>query len=339
MEFALPHLPPIPRIVDAAGSLTDVPGIRVGHASDWKAATGLTVVLCEKGAVCGLDVRGGASGLRNPSVTSPGHRVTLAHAVFFAGGSAFGLDAGAGIMRYLESRRVGFRVRGQRIPIVTGAILYDLGVGNAGRRPDPPMAYRACRNATRSPPAEGSVGAGTGATVGKIFGIARGMKGGVGSASLAKGRLRVAALAVVNAFGDIRDPNTGLLVAGARNGVRGNRLLGTEAWLREGKARGIPRADNTTLAVVATNAQLDREQASRLAMASHVALARCVAPAHTLYDGDLVFSLATGGVRADPLTVETMAVEALCNAILRGVVLARGVAGVPSWRDLHVSSA
>ena len=165
------------------------------------------------------------------------------------------------------------------------------------------------------------------------------MKGGVGSASLAKGRLRVAALAVVNAFGDIRDPNTGLLVAGARNDVRGNRLLGTEAWLREGKARGIPRADNTTLAVVATNAQLDREQASRLAMASHVALARCVAPAHTLYDGDLVFSLATGGVRADPLTVETMAVEALCNAILRGVVLARGVAGVPSWRDLHVSSA
>jgi L-aminopeptidase/D-esterase-like protein len=174
--------------------------------------------------------------------------------------------------------------------------------------------------------------------VGKIFGVARAMKGGIGTASLARGRLRVAALAVVNAFGDIRDPATGLLVAGARDGVRGNRLLGTEAWLREGKARGVAGADNTTLAVVATNARLDREQASRLAAASNVALARCVAPAHTLYDGDLVFSLATGSVRVDPLTLETMAVEALCRAILRGVVLARGLAGVPSWHDLRVSS-
>jgi len=320
----------------------EIPGVRIGHATDLKGATGITVVLCEKGAVCGLDVRGGGSSLRNPTVALPGHRVEKVHAVFFAGGSAYGLDAGGGVMRYLERRGIGFPVRGLKIPIVTGAILFDLGVGNPRRRPDEAMAYRACMKARAGGAAEGSVGAGTGASVGKYFGVARGMKGGVGTTTLRSGALRVGALAVVNAFGDVRDPETGGILAGARESARGSRLIGIEAYLR----RPLPYAkrphrlgasqggDSTTLGLIATNAVLTREQACRLATASHVALARCLSPAHTANDGDLVYVLSRGKVRADTLALEALAVEALTRSILRAVHRARGLAGIPGRRDL-----
>jgi L-aminopeptidase/D-esterase-like protein len=291
-------------------------------------------MLCNPGAVCGLDVRGGASGLRNPTVAAPGHLVERIHAVFLAGGSAFGLDAGAGVMRYLESHGVGFPVRGHRVPIVTGAILFDLGVGDRGRRPDPALAERACRVATRRPVVEGNVGAGTGATVGKLFGISRAMRGGLGSASARSGGVRVGALAVVNAFGDIRDPETNRLVAGARDAPDGVRIVGAESEIRRGIRPGGAAADSTTLGVVATDALLTREQACRLAGAAQVALARCLSPAHTLYDGDLVFALSTGRRKADPTQVEALAVEALTRAILRGVRAARGLPGLPAMRDL-----
>ena len=320
----------------------EVPGIRVGHATDLKGATGITVVLCEAGAVCGLDVRGGGSSLRNPTVAMPGHRVEKVHAVFFAGGSSYGLDAGGGVMRYLERRGIGFPVRGLKVPIVTGAILFDLGVGNSRRRPDEAMAYRACTKARAGQAAEGSVGAGTGASVGKYFGIRRGMKGGVGTATLRAGRLRVGALAVVNAFGDVRDPQTGGILAGARHSARGSRLMGIEAHLRRGssvpgRSPGQPATqggDSTTLGLVATNAALTREQCCRLATASHVALARCLSPAHTAHDGDLVYTLSHGKVRGDILQLEALAVEALTRSILRAVRRARGLAGIPSRRDL-----
>jgi L-aminopeptidase/D-esterase-like protein len=316
------------------GSVNDVPGLRAGHASDRNGATGFTVVLCESGAVCGLDLRGGASSLRNPTVALPGHLVKQVHAVFFTGGSAFGLDAGSGVMRYLEERGVGFAVRGSRVPIVTGAVLFDLAVGDGRRRPDPGMAYRACRNARRRHLEEGSVGAGTGASVGKILGMPRAMKGGAGTACLSLGKLRVGALAIVNAFGDVRDPGTGEILAGARSSPKAGRLVGTEALLRTGSRRVMEPAESTTLGLVATNAVLDREGACRLAAASQVALARCLSPAHTSYDGDLVYALSTGRLAADPMVVEALAVEALCRAILRGVVLARGIAGIPGAAEI-----
>ncbi|MCI0567889.1 MAG: P1 family peptidase [Acidobacteria bacterium] len=321
----------------------EIPGIRIGHATDLRGATGITVALCETGAVCGLDVRGGGSSLRNPTVALPGHRVEKVHAVFFAGGSSYGLDAGGGVMRYLERRGIGFPVRGIRIPIVTGAILFDLGVGNPRRRPDEAMAYRACTRARAGRAAEGSVGAGTGATVGKYFGIRRGMKGGVGTANLRSGRVRVGALAVVNAFGDVRDPETGGILAGARDSARGRRLMGIEAFLRRGAASISERSptpevaqggDSTTLGLVATNAALTREQCCRLATASHVALARCLSPAHTANDGDLVYALSNGKLRSNILELEALAVEALTRSILRAVRQARGLAGIPSRRDL-----
>ena len=313
-------------------------GIRVGHATDRKGATGITVVLCEQGAVGGLDVRGGGSSLRNPTVAQPGHRVEKIHAVFFAGGSSFGLDAGAGIMRYLERRKVGFAVRGVKVPIVTGAILFDLGVGRRGRRPDAAMAYRACRAARYGRVREGSVGAGTGATVGKYFGMERAMKGGVGSVTLTRGSLRVAALCVVNAFGDVRDPVTGEILAGARNAAQGSRLVDSEATLRAALKPAAPAAvaaDSTTLGVVATNALLSREQACRLAAVAQVALARCLSPAHTLHDGDLVYALSRGSLAADPLVLETLAVEALTRSIQRAVATASALAGIPAHRDLR----
>jgi L-aminopeptidase/D-esterase-like protein len=319
----------------------EIPGIRIGHATDLKGATGITVILCERGAVCGLDVRGGGSSLRNPTVAQPGHRVERVHAVFFAGGSAYGLDAGGGVMRYLERRGIGFAVRGLKVPIVTGAILFDLGVGNSRRRPDEAMAYQACVKARSGKVAEGSVGAGTGASVGKYFGMARGMKGGAGVTTLRVGKLRVGALAVVNAFGDVRDPETGALLAGARDSARGRRLVGIEALLRRASSSPnrlrpsqVSHGSSTTLGLVATNAALSREQACRLATASQVALARCLSPAHTVNDGDLVYALSHGTVPADILELEVMAVEALTRAILRAVRAARGLAGIPSRRDL-----
>ncbi len=329
-----------PRERARTGGILDLPGIRIGHASDRRAATGITVMLCEKGAVCGLDVRGGGSSLRNPTVALPGHRVQRVHAVFFAGGSGFGLDSGAGVMTYLEGRRVGFPVRGVRIPIVTGAILFDLGVGSSRRRPDAAMARRACHAARAARAAEGSVGAGTGATVGKYYGMPRAMKGGVGIATLRRGRLAVGALAVVNAFGDVRDPVSGELLAGARRTSRGSDLAGIEADLAgtaraaRGRRPAPAAGDATTLALVATNARLTREQACRLAGASQVALARCLSPAHTARDGDLVFALSTGELPSEDLILEAMAVEALGRAIVRGVTLARGLAGIPARSDL-----
>jgi L-aminopeptidase/D-esterase-like protein len=341
----------------SASSLTDVPGFRVGHATDGRGLTGCTVILCGDGAVPGIDVRGLAAGLRDPGPCEPSHLVPAVHALLLSGGSDYGLDAAAGVMSFLERRGIGFRVRGAIVPIVPAAILFDLTTGSPRARPTPVMALRACRLASTRPVEQGNVGAGTGATVGKLHGIDRAMKSGLGSASRRKGPLVAGALAVVNAWGDVVDPRTGAIVAGLRDAPGGTRRIGTlEALLGPGRGltpgsgpRDAPReparrregaaTPSTTLGVVATNARLTKVEATAVARMAQIACARCISPVWTRFDGDVVFCLSRGNLRADPILMGTLAIRALEEAILRAVILARGVRGLPSARDLDRSAA
>lgn len=311
-----------------------LPGIRIGHASDFRGLTGCTVILAEGGAVCGVDIRGSAAGTRELAPCLPGHLVERVHAIFLTGGSAFGLDAARGVMEYLESRRVGFQAGQNRIPIVPGAVIFDLNIGSPKARPNAGMATRACRKATADVP-EGSVGAGTGATVGKLFGITRATKGGVGfeSRGLAGGVL-VQALAVVNAFGDVVDPASGQVIAGARVAPRSPQFVNTTEQMFRGKVRKSFGASNTTLGVVMTNAALDRLQATKVAQMAQDGLARAIRPVHTQFDGDLVFVLSFGEKKADVNTLGTAAADVTARAIVRAVKTARGLGGVPSCQEL-----
>ncbi len=307
-----------------------LPGFRIGHASDFRGLTGCTVVLCEAGAVCGVDIRGSAAGTRELAPCLPGHLVDRVHAVFLTGGSAFGLDAARGVMSYLESRGVGFVAGLWRIPIVPAAVIFDLNLGSARARPDEAMARRACQAASAHV-IEGSVGAGTGATVGKLFGIRQATKGGVGFSTLGlpKG-VQVQALAVVNAFGDVVDRATGEVVAGARVAPGSAEFADTAAQMFRGKARKAFGTTNTTLVVVMTKASLDKLQATKVAQMAHDGLARAIRPVHTQFDGDLVFALSLGKKKADLNTLGAAAAEATSAAIVRAVRAARGLGGVPS---------
>ena len=316
--------------------LTRIPGFRVGHASDTIGCTGCTVILCPEGTVGGVDVRGSAAGTRELDALFPLHLVPHVHGVLLAGGSAFGLDAAAGVMRYLEERGIGFDVQVTRVPIVPTAILFDLRLGDARARPDARMAYAACQQATDGPIQEGSVGAGTGATVGKLYGIGRAMKAGLGSAGLdLPGGVQVAALVVVNAYGDVRDPSTGRLLAGAREAPKGHRLVDTAAAMRRGMIRKGYTAESTTLAVVATNAQLTKAQATKMAQVAHHGLVRTIVPVHTTLDGDLVIGLATGTVEADLDALGLVAADVVSEAVLRAVTKATALGGLPAWADLR----
>ena len=312
-----------------------IPGIRVGHASDFKGLTGCTVVLCEGGAVCGVDVRGSAAGTRDLAPCLPGHVVERVHAVFLAGGSAFGLDAAAGVMEYLESRGVGFPAGKVRVPIVPGAVIFDLHLGSSKARPSRRMALQACRDASRTV-VEGSVGAGTGATVGKLFGVSRATKGGLGFSSRGlPGGVRVQALAVVNAFGDVVNPRTGKVMAGARLSPRSAEFAGTAESMFAGGAGPGFGATHTTLVVVMTSAGLDKVQMTKVAQMAHDGLARAIRPVHTQWDGDLVFALSVGKMRAEVNSVGTAATEATAKAIVRAVEAAEGRGGVPSCQELR----
>ena len=312
-----------------------IPGVRIGHASDLKGLTGCTVVLCEGGAVCGVDVRGGASGTRDLAPCLPGHVVERVHAIFLSGGSAFGLAAAAGVMEYLESRGVGFPAGRVRVPIVPGAVIFDLHLGSSKARPDRRMALRACRNATTKV-VEGSVGAGTGATVGKLYGISQSTKGGLGFASRGlPGGVRAQTLAVVNAFGDVVDPRTGQVIAGARVSPKSPEFaVTTERIFETGSGQGFA-ATHTTLVVVMTNAGLDKVQTTRVAQMAHAGLARALQPVHTQFDGDLVFALSLGRKRADVNSLGTAAAAATAEAIVRAVETAQGLGGVPSCQELR----
>ncbi len=282
----------------------------MGHAQDEQALTGCTVVLCENGAIGGVDQRGGAPGTRETDAMHPMHLVNEVHAVVLAGGSAFGLDAATGVVRYLEERGVGFDVRVARVPIVPAAILFDLAIGESGVRPDADMGYKACLNASTDPPAEGNIGAGTGATVGKILGLAGAMKTGIGTASLEIGSgVIVGAIVAVNVFGDVIDPETGQIVAGARVVQKGPIKVGKGPYFADtlcvmesliGRTMlGFAARENTAIGIVATNAKLNKEQINKVAQMAQDGLARTVRPAHTMLDGDTIFALAPGDKKAD----------------------------------------
>lgn len=317
--------------------LTAVAGLEVGHHTLAARPTGCTVVLAEAGAVAGVDVRGGAPGTRETDLLDPAKTVQRVHAVVLAGGSAFGLDAAAGVVRYLSERGIGYDAGVARVPIVPAAILFDLGVGGDPTvRPDADCGYRASAAADAGPVAEGNVGAGAGATVGKLAGSARAMKGGTGSAAVtAPDGLVVAALAAVNAVGDVVDPATGRVVAGVRT-PDGRRLADARTLLRTGAAVGGRPRENTTLGVVATNAALNQAQATTVARMAHDGLARAVVPSHMPSDGDAIFALATGRRDAPARvgTVGALAAEMMTEAVLRAVRAAEGIPGYPAARDL-----
>lgn len=313
--------------------LTDIAGIRVGHASDYEALTGCTVVLCEGGAVAGCDIRGSATGTEEFDVLSPLHLTGRIHAVTLAGGSAFGLEAASGVRRFLEQRGVGFLTRAGRVPLVPAAILYDLGIGKASVRPTREMGEAAAAAATDDPVAEGAVGAGTGATAGKLYGMSQAMKTGIGSYSLElEGRytgVRVAALVAANPFGDIRDPETGRLLAGARRSPDSLELADTARRMLEGEAPPAGFAQNTTLAVVATNAKLTKVEATKLAQLASIGLARALSPAWTTLDGDLVIALSVGEAEADLNTLGAAAAEVVARAVVRAAQKAPSLGGLP----------
>lgn len=322
-------------------AITDIPGIFVGHAQDIEAWTGCTVVLCPQGAVAGVDQRGGAPGTRETDALRPLHLVEQAHAILLAGGSAFGLDAASGVMRYLDERGIGFPTGVARVPVVPAAILFDLALGRADVRPDAAMGYQACLQAASGPVAEGNVGAGTGATVGKLLGMSQAMKAGLGSASLFLGEgVMVGALAVVNALGDIVHPVTGKVLAGARLPAPESPESGASlhfadslSLIRQQGRRSLfhfAAQSNTTLAVVATNASLNKEQANMVAQMAQDGLARVIRPAHTMLDGDTIFALATGEVNADANVIGATCVEVVVEAIIRAICMAAPAAGLPS---------
>jgi L-aminopeptidase/D-esterase-like protein len=300
------------------GSITDIAGVLVGHDTDRQGATGCTVVLCPPGTVGSGEVRGGAPGTRETDLLRPGTLVQEVHAVLLTGGSAFGLAAADGVMRFLAERGVGFDAAVARVPIVPAAVLFDLGVGDPSARPGPESGYRACQ-AAAGDVSEGSVGAGTGATVAKLEGADRAVKGGVGTASVRDDHLIVGALAAVNAMGEIVDED-GSVLAGVRPGPE--------------DAAATPAPGNTTLVVVATNARLSKERAHLLSLAGHEGLAAAIRPAHTMWDGDTVFALATGQVDADQRRVEALAVQAVSESIRRSVLQATGIGGFPSIQEL-----
>lgn len=308
--------------------ITDVPGITVGHATDLDHLTGCTAVVCADGAVAGVAVVGGAPGTRETDLLRPENSVERVHAILLCGGSAFGLAAADGAVRYLEARGVGFVTPHARVPIVPAAVIYDLGIGSPSVRPDAGMGEAACRGARPGPVDEGCVGAGTGATVGKLFGMRAAMKSGVGVWRVrTAGGATVAALVVTNAFGDVLDIRTGQILAGARDPDRGG-FVGTAEYLR---THGLPDAlpANTTVGVVATDAALTKAEATRLALLAHTGLARAVSPTHTSVDGDTFFVLSRGAAASNWLALQAAVPEVVAEAVMRSVRMARTLGGVP----------
>jgi len=308
--------------------------VNVGHAQNLEAATGCTVIFCEEGTTAGVDVRGGAPGTRETDLLNPVNLIERVHAVFLAGGSAFGLDAAAGIMRYLEEKQVGFDVQVTRVPIVCGAALFDLTIGDHSVRPDKEMGCQACLNANHTECKQGNVGAGTGATVGKIHGMKHAMKSGLGSYALQVDTLKIGALVVVNCLGDVIDPNTGERLAGPLN--EDMRTLGnTEDIMVESYANQKNLfGSNTTIGVVATNAELTKSQATKVASMAQDGYARTMRPAHSMFDGDTIFALATGKVRADVNVIGLLAARAVERAVVSAVKNTSSLCGFKCYADL-----
>jgi L-aminopeptidase/D-esterase-like protein len=315
-------------------AITDVPGIKVGHYTDKQAVTGCTVVLCESGVVAGVDVSGSSPGTRETDLLRPGNLVDRVQGIVLSGGSAFGLDAAAGVMRYLEERGFGYETSAGKVPIVPAAIIFDLNIGDPKIRPGANEGYQACLVATNGKVAEGCAGAGTGATVGKILGMERAVKSGLGTASQKiAGGIVVAAVLVVNAVGDVIEPGTGNILAGPRKPDGRGFLSTSELW--KGKFEEKVPPFNTVIGVVATDAKLDKAEANRLARVAQVGVARTIDPCHTMYDGDALFTLSSGEKEADLSALGAAAAEVVAEAIVRAIQKAETLAGVPAAKDIN----
>ncbi|NLI60579.1 MAG: P1 family peptidase [Clostridiales bacterium] len=301
------------------GQITDIKGIEVGHAQDIGAGTGCTVILCRQGAVAGVDVRGSAPGTRETDLMRPGNLVDKVHAIILAGGSAFGLAAADGVMAFLEKEGIGFDTGAAHVPIVAGAVLFDLAYKDSKVRPDAAMGYQACQRAKGGVIDQGSVGSGTGATVGKVLGMESAMKGGIGTASIIlPDGIVVGAIVAVNAFGDIVDLTSKNIIAGARNPQTGD-FLDTCNYLMTSSHQTRDFPGNTTIGVVATNAKLSKEQANKLASISHDGLALAIRPVHTMVDGDTMFALSTDQVQGDMISIGAAAVEVTARAVVNAI--------------------
>lgn len=321
-------------LIDPTGSPASVPGFMVGHAGHKEHETGVSVVLCPPGTVAGVEVRGSAPATRQLDGLSPGFWDGEVHAVCLSGGSSFGLDAAKGVVTWLEEEGRGLKLGEFLLPKVPSAVIFDLPLTGGQGRPGPKLGYVACQAAGAGVMERGSVGAGRGATVGKLYGLGQAMKGGVGGASLSVGELKVGALAVVNAFGDIVN-QAGRLIAGARTAPESLELTDTAAWFLAGGQRlAFQPADNTTLGVIATNARLDKNSACKVAALAHHGLVRAISPVHTTFDGDLVFTLASGPIEADLNGLGIMAARVLQLAIYDAIYSAKGLPGLPAARDL-----
>ncbi len=314
-------------------SFVEIGGIRVGHAQDLEAATGCTVIISEAGATVGVDVRGGAPGTRETDLLNPINLVEKVHAIILAGGSAFGLDAASGVMQYLEERKIGFDVQVAHVPIVCGAVLFDLTIGNHRIRPDKAMGYQACLNASMEC-RQGTIGAGTGATVGKILGIGRAMKSGLGCYALDTEGLKVGALVAVNCLGDVVDPLTGGKLAGPLNDDMQTLADTEEVMISSGSSKENLFGGNTTLGVVATNAALTKAQATKLASMAQNGYARTMRPAHSMYDGDTIFAMSTGCFESDLSVVGLLAARAMERAVIAAIKNAESLCGLKCYADL-----
>ncbi len=316
-----------------------IDGIRVGHAENLEAGTGCTVVICEEGAAAGVDVRGGAPGTRETDLLNPVNLVQAIHAVLLTGGSAFGLDAASGVMQFLEERGIGFDVQVTKVPIVCGAALFDLAIGDHATRPDRTMGYRACLHAERNITLQGNVGAGTGATVGKLLGMSRAMKSGLGSFAVRAGDLKVGAIVAVNALGDVVDPDTGEKLAGLLTEDLQGLADTEEVLIRSSSGEKNLFSGSTTVAVVATNASLSKARMAKVASMAQNGFAQTLRPAHSMFDGDTIFAVGTGRVDSDVNAVGLLAARTVARAVAAAVKRASPLFGLKTHGDLRVTEA
>lgn len=313
---------------------TDIDGIKVGHAQNLDAATGCSVIICGNGATAGVDVRGGSPGTRETDLLNPVNMVQQIHAVMLSGGSAFGLDAASGAMKYLEERNIGFDVQVTKVPIVCSAVLFDLAIGDYKVRPDLKMGYEACMNAINTECPNGNVGAGTGATVGKLLGLKTAMKGGLGSYALQVGDLKVGAIVAVNCLGDVIDPSTGEILAGLLGEDKKN-FIGTEnMMIANYDSKKNLFSGNTTIGVVAANAKFSKSEMNKIASMAHNGYARTMRPAHSIFDGDTIFALSTGDIQADISTVGFLTARAMEQAVINAIKSASSLHGVKAYSDI-----
>ena len=315
-------------------NILDVAGIKVGQAQNEKALTGCTVIICEDGATCGVDVRGGGPGTRETDLLNPVNMIQKVHAVVLSGGSAFGLESTCGVSEYLEEQNIGFDVGVAKVPIVVGAVLFDLGAGDAKVRPDKKMGYEACVNASSEKLQQGNYGAGCGATVGKIKGMEYAMKGGIGSSSIKlPNGLVVSAMVAVNAFGDVYE--NGQVIAGVLNDEK-TKVDNSYELMKEGVSKGGFSIDNTTIGVVVTNAKLDKAGCTKISQMAHNGYAKTIFPIHTPHDGDTIFTMATGEVEigADITLLGSLATEVIEKSILNAIKNAKSINKIVSYGEL-----